>query len=82
MVPTVPMTPTRPVTVGLRERARARLDHAEHGDRELLDQLVERGGRGRVARDHDDLDVVGVDRCCVISWANPRTSPRSRGPYG
>ncbi len=60
MVPTVPITPTRPVTVARTAGPQPGLDHARpHGDRPSSSRP---GGGGGVARHHDHLDVVLVDQ--------------------
>ena len=62
IVPTVPITPIRPVLVVCTSGAGARLDHVDHRNRQLVAQFVERGG-GRGVAGHDDrLGVVLLDQ--------------------
>ena len=58
MVPTVPMTPTRPERRRPHGGAQAGLDHADDGNVELLVEGVERGGGRAVAGDDERLHVV------------------------
>ena len=50
IVPTVPITPTRPVRGGLHQRPGAGLDDVDHRHRQLVAQLVERRRRPRCCR--------------------------------
>ena len=72
MVPTVPTTPTRRLRVALASGAHTGVDDTDHGHRQQRAQGVEGGGRGGVARHHDELDVDLVDQpACDLHGEGP-----------
>ena len=82
MVPTVPMTPTRPVRVACAERPHARVDHSD-------DRHVERSRSESSAAAAAVLQATTTSftprrstSSAVIWWANSATSSSGRGPYG
>jgi hypothetical protein len=57
---------------------RLRRDHADHGHAELGLELGERGRRGRVARDDDELHALRLEEGADLAREAPQLRERAR----